>query len=66
MRVDVCRRSSDIRARLPASLWAKIKSFLEAMMEMCGYGRFAYDLSYRSSLFFSGKGFIHVTCDRIM
>ena len=39
MRGDACRRSSVILAPSPASLWVKIKLFLEAMMEMYGYGR---------------------------
>jgi hypothetical protein len=43
MRVDACRRSSVIPAPSLASLSAKIKSFLEAMMEMYGYGRFVCD-----------------------
>ena len=51
MRVDVFRRSSVIRARSPASLSAKIKLFLGATMETCGYGRFVRD-GLMVSLFF--------------
>ena len=43
MRVDACRRSSVILALSPVSLSAKIKSFLEVMMEMYGYGHFVCD-----------------------
>ena len=45
MRGDACRRSSVIPAPSPALLWVKIKSFLEAMMETYGYGRFVCDYS---------------------
>jgi hypothetical protein len=43
MRADACRHSSVIPGPSPVSLSAKIRSFLEAMMETCGYGRFVYD-----------------------